>query len=184
MPTSKKKRKDGKSYSMGASKPHELKLPSVDEEGEHNVCLVRRPGPQGLVKMGILDSLDTLTQLVAAKIGDIETGGSSAPDPEAIRALSQNAKGLENALDLIDRIVVGVVVEPKVHPIPVEDPKTGEIPEREDSCLYIDDVDLEDRMFIMNFAVGGSADWESFRSESAANVARVEASPVLLNNAS
>lgn len=175
MPASNKKRKDGKSYSMGAAKAVELELPSVNDNGEHNVCLVRRPGPQGLVKMGVLDSLDSLTSLVAAKITGIEKGsdtaGSGLPDKETMKALSQNKQQLAEALDLIDRIVTHVVVEPKVLPVPAE----GE--ERDEDALYIDEVDLEDRVFIMDFAVGGSSDWNSFRQRSAANVASVEASP-------
>jgi len=101
MPSSSKKRKDGKSYSMGATKPVELELPSLSDDGEHNVCLVRRPGPQGLVKMGILDSLDSLTSIVSSKIGDIEAGKAPAaggmPDPETMRALADNKANLRSA---------------------------------------------------------------------------------------
>ena len=177
MPSSSKKRKDGKNYSMGASKATELELPSIGEDGEHNVCLVRRPGPQGLVKMGVLDSLDSLTSLVASKITGIEKGTPDAmPDKETMAALANNKQQLAEALDLIDRIVIGVVVQPKVSPIPAE----GE--ERDEDALYIDEVDLEDRVFIMNFAVGGSSDWTSFRERSAENVAGVEASAVVSHN--
>jgi hypothetical protein len=175
MPSSSKKRKDGKSYSMGAAKAIELELPSFDANGDHNVCLVRRPGPQGLVKMGVLDSLDALTSIVSSRIMDIESGKMKAgpgglPDKETMKALSQNKENLAEALDLIDKIVVGVVVEPKVLAVPAE------AKDRDDEALYVDEVELEDRVFIMNFAVGGSADWESFRQRSAENVAGVETS--------
>lgn len=172
MPTSNNKRKDGKTYGIAKVKPHELQLPSIDPEtGEHNVCLVRRPGPQGLVKMGLLDSLDSLTGIVASKILEVERGngvGSSRPSPEGMKALAENKENLATALDVIDRIIVGVVIKPAVLPVPTTEE------ERDEDALYVDEVDLEDKVFIMDYAVGGAGDWASFRERAAANVAAME----------
>jgi hypothetical protein len=46
-------------------------------------------------------------------------------------------------------------------------------PERDTELLYADEVDLQDRVFIMNFAVGGTRDLARFRREHRESVARI-----------
>ena len=60
-------------------------------------------------------------------------------------------------MDLYDNVVLTCVVEPNVSPVP------GPDEERDPDVLYIDDVDYEDRLFIFQWAMGGSADLEQFR---------------------
>lgn len=167
-----------KSYGIGKKSKNkyiELKLPSFDEQGKPNVCLVRTPDPVAMMKAGVLDDFDTLTAAVAGKIQEIE--GRSVPSPEAVQAIAQNTGQLEASLELMDKVVEFVVVEPKVtRPVlrdlkgkPVLDDRNKEIPlgpdERDDETLYTDDVDLADRMFILQFSVGGTRDLEEFRKD-------------------
>lgn len=44
---------------------------------------------------------------------------------------------------------------------------------REDDVLYSDMVDINDKMFIMNYAVGGTRDFERFRNERQSSVAEL-----------
>lgn len=145
-------------YRMGGQAANvELKLPSINPEtGENNVCLARRLGATGLIKLRILDSLDSLTSLVQAGIGEMD--GKATPD--GVKALAENAEKLEDAIAMIDKIVMASVVEPRVLPVPTVD-------ERDPDELYIDDVDLDDKMFIMNWCVGGSSDLHDFRTATA-----------------
>jgi hypothetical protein len=168
--------KSKKGYGISKHKPIELELPSVDDDGDHNVCLVRRPGPQGLIRLGLLDNLDQLTSLVSKKIDELggKVKSSNEVDAETVKALAANKEQLQAAMDLVDKVVCGVVVEPRVYLVPVEDDK-GVTPPREPDRLYVDEVDLEDKVFILNFAVGGSSDFTSFREQSAAYVESVVA---------
>jgi hypothetical protein len=66
---------------------------------------------------------------------------------------------------MVDNIVVASIVEPQVHELPAE----GE--DRDDDLLYTDDVDDEDKMFIYQWATGGTDDVAQFRREAAADLA-------------
>lgn len=158
-------------YGIGkATAQIELELPSG------NTCLVIRPGVQGLIKYGILDSLDSLTGLVQTELIDPH-------DPKKMQAavarMAERPEDLTTAMDLVDKVIAYVVQQPSVlRPIqmtvdgkPSLDADGNEVPlrdsERDPEALYVDDVDLEDKMFIFQFVVGGTRDIETFRAESA-----------------
>lgn len=187
----------------GGRQVMDLPLPSFkyDEEGNattvHNVCKVRVLDPVAMLTSGILDEFDGLTQLAAVKMQQVE--GRTMPSPEAIRDLAKMTDQLERGLDMVDRLVETVVVEPAVvwpvHRYSATHPdaslrgkprknddgswmKLGP-DEREDDVLYTDDVDLEDRMFILQWAVGGIKDPEQFRREYAGMLESVADEPGL-----
>lgn len=139
-------------YGLGkASQRIELELPS----GE--TCLVVRPGVQGLIGAGILDSLDTLTGLVQSELIDSKDPRNAQ---KAVKALAENPQDLLKAMDLVDKVVCYVVKAPEVLMPPAD------ASERDAEALYADEVDLDDKMFIFQFVVGGTRDIEQFRKES------------------
>ncbi len=71
---------------------------------------------------------------------------------------------------MYDAVLLHVVIEP--HVLPVPPPEEA----RDPDGLYVDDVDLEDKVFLFNWAVGGTADVEAFRKEQADNLAVVHSS--------
>lgn len=182
-----------KSYKMSGGKRNrltELELPSLeyDENDEptnrHNVCLVRKPDPAAMLAGGILDHFDELTSLVAEKIQVIE--GKAKMNSEALKSFADNKDKIQKGLDMMDRLVEFVVVQPRCFR-PVKRDETGaplltadgrEIPllnsERDPEVTYTDDVELEDRMFILQFSVGGVKDWRQFRNEHKEFVGGVE----------
>lgn len=157
------------SYGLGlTTKSFELDLPSG------NTCLAIRPGAQGLIKHGLLDSMDQLTGLV-------QTEHIDSKDPrkvsEAVKALSVNKQQIEDGLAMVDKAIVFIVQQPKVwldepkldkdfKPVIDEEGNTIFEPRKADR-IYADEVDIEDKMFIFNWALGGTADLKSFREESA-----------------
>lgn len=158
-----------KKYKLGkAVETMDLYLPSG------NTCLVVRPGVQGLIKHGILDSLDSLTGLVQTELIDAKDPKSTM---KAVSALAERPADLLAAMDLMDKVIEYVVKEPHViRPIrrdaagkPVLDDAGKEIPladeERDPEELYTDEVDMDDRLFIFQFVVGGTRDIESFRAQ-------------------
>lgn len=139
-----------KQYKLGANKAHELDVPSG------NTCLVRRPGVQGLIKEGLLDSLDSLTSLVQIEHIDSKDPKKMA---EAVQGLAGRKEDLAKGMEMVDRALCAVIVQPKVLPVP----KSEE--DRDPELLYIDEVDEEDKMFIFQYVLGGSKDLERFREE-------------------
>lgn len=157
-------------YGLGlTTKSFDLDLPSG------NVCRAIRPGAQGLIKAGLLDSMDQLTSLVQSEHIDSKDPRKVA---EGLKALSMDMGKLEEGLEMIDRCIAFVVQEPKVWldeqaleagtGKPIEDDKGKPVfVPRERDRIYADMVDLEDKMFIFNWAMGGTADLKIFREESA-----------------
>lgn len=126
------------------------------------MCLVRRPGVEALLKAGVLNDMDTFTQIVRKKhLEPNESGGESrSVGSEEIAELLEDPAKMDNVLHTIDRIVCYVVVKPEVWMTPndVTNRQRGD-------HVYADQIDLADKMFILNYAVGGSRDLERFRRE-------------------
>jgi len=165
-----KKAKASRHGSSWRSPYSDLDLPS----GE--TCRVRRPGIQGLIKAGVLHGLDSLTSIVQT-----ETIPTAEGKPKVdIKAILDDSEKFGSMMTMVDKIVNYVVVEPSIVSSlrPVINPESGlvredangepileEIPdaEREPELVYDDYIDVMDKMYIMNYAVGGSADLAKFR---------------------
>jgi len=177
--TSRKKpadhKKPQKRYGSTWKKPlTDLELPS----GE--LCQVKRPGVQGLIKAGVLHSMDTLTSIVQGETIPKAQGKS----PVDVKAIINDPERFSKMMEVVDKIVIHVVVEPKVvsNLVPVLDEKDQPVldndneptfreledDERDENLIYVDYIDQMDKMYIMNFAVGGSADLAQFRQETEA----------------
>jgi hypothetical protein len=77
----------------------------------------------------------------------------------------------------MQKVVMGVVLQPKLWPTPDPeahergeeqwpedaDEATGRVPGR----IYVNDVDIDDQAFILQFVVGGTRDLAAFRRERA-----------------
>lgn len=89
------------------------------------------------------------------------------PPSAAALNLSDNPELLSSILEMCDTAAIFMVMEPVIKPIPRDD--QGEVipfSQRETGeFLYVDEVVFEDKMFIFNWAVGGTADLEKFREE-------------------
>jgi hypothetical protein len=170
-PSTAKKPQDRKSKTnkpgFGKRAVYPLDLPSG-----HTVQ-VRRPGVNGLVKAGILESLDSLTSIVQT-----ETIPKAEGQPLVdVKTIMKDPKKLNDMLAMMDKIVLYCVVAPQLSPKPVvhenpedetspivEDPTDEQLDAvRDDELAYVDLVDDNDKTFIMSFALGGQGDHASFR---------------------
>lgn len=161
---------DAKQWKKGKKEQEfELTVPSG------NVCLVRRPGPELFVEQGMIPN--SLMALVMPMLDDAKAAGAkgdSKPleDKDLVdlqkQMMSDPAK-LADMFTMIDSITVYCVLAPNVLPAP----DSGE--PRDDELLYVDEVDFEDKMFIFQFAVGGTANLAKFRDGTAALVAARQA---------
>lgn len=134
------------------------------------LCLVRRPGVEGLLKAGVLHQLDTLTQLVQS---NLNSKGSNATD-ETVMDIMADPEKLASMMRVLDKILIYVVVKPEIQSTP------DDVTRRENGVIYADMVDLMDKMFLMNYAVGGTRDLERFRAEhtnAMGSVAAVQGGP-------
>lgn len=183
-PKSKKKSTGQKDQSRARTwkrnKGEDLELPSG------NTALVKRPGPAALMTQGLLP--DELTPIVQEAI---RSGKGMKPEKQA--DLVSDPEKVAAMLEGMDKMMCVVVVEPKVrfHKYQdsdvlnpevldgkvTEDMVGKEIPEDErdeDEFIYTDEVDFEDKMFIFNFAVGGTRDHTRFREELTAGMGDIQ----------
>lgn len=141
-------------------------------------CRAKRLGMVGIVESGLLGDADTLTAFVDSKHVKRVRGGKG-PDRDEINvaSLMQDPDELKRVIMLVDRATPHIVVEPvvRLHFTDEKDGSTLRIPDaaREAGVVYTDQIGFEDKMFLFNWAVGGTADVERFRSESNDAVAGV-----------
>ena len=114
-----------------------------------NSAVVRRVSLDVFVRSG------KIPNSLMAYVGDAL--GGKKPDVESLKNVDE--EGIKDMLELFDQVAIMCMVDPKCHPIPKEDEP------RDDETLYVDEVDLTDKQFIFQFAVGGTADVERFREE-------------------
>jgi len=131
----------------------ELEVPSG------NICLVRAGGLEVFVKQGLVPN--TLMPIVQ------EAMTKGKPPSQDQLSLEDNPKLLEDVIEMVNNMALFCVIEPELRPVILDE---GGLPvdlrkRPQGNFLYVDDVDFADKMFIFNFAVGGTADLEKFRAE-------------------
>lgn len=165
----------------------ELKLPSG------NVALVRRLQPEAFLTSGLIpDSLSAMvSQAIRSKKG---------LPPDAMKQIADDPKKIRQAMQMTDEVVCYVVLEPvcEMPPKCGYEMSGGRICDeyvdtddkrhtdsnnpdhhpfiegaRDEDTLYADEVSLEDKQFIFQFAMGGTADVERFREELGSGVVGV-----------
>jgi hypothetical protein len=152
------------------------------------LCQVRQPGIQNLIAAGVLENIDSLTALVDEKhIKRVKNARrSSAPPSKSTNAksndvaidtdfLMQDPAALAKMFSMIDRITCHMVVQPSLQLAVDENNKPIPFDKRDVDAVYVDSVDQMDKMYIFQYAVGGGADLESFRSKFNIDVASMAA---------
>lgn len=164
-----------KGKASGAGLETDLELPSG------NVCRVKRVDMPTLLASGAFP--DSLMSIVSEKV-DTATGKSDKPKKlkkSEVEAVTQDPKKMVELFQSIDRLIPIVVAQPAVqnHNL-IEKDAAGEqkvvrplneeerqalLDEYEGDLLFTDEVELEDKMFIFQFVIGGRRELETFRAE-------------------
>jgi hypothetical protein len=148
-------------------------------------CHAERMGLPGLVKAGVLGEADSLTAFVDKKHIKRVRGGKGVEDHDEVNmeSILKDPDQLGKIIMLVDRTLPLVVKDPIVrkHFVDLDKPDEGgnltrRIPddERESGVVYTDQIGLEDKMYLFNWTVGGTADAERFSDQTAGAVATVE----------
>lgn len=148
---------------------------------------LKRPGMARFLEAGFLP--DSLASMVKREIAAAKGGRRTSSEKDLMESLKE--EDILEMVSVMDRIVVECIAEPEVRwhqrvcltEDPTPQPKLDaagrevleEIPEgeRDESVLYTDEVDQEDKNFIFQYAVGGSPDLARFRASTNAFVAAV-----------
>lgn len=165
----------------------ELVLPS------ENVALVRQISPAAFLQTGFLP--DPLTAIVRQAINT-----KQGLKPQAVKNIADDPEQIGAAMETFDRVLTYVVIEPVISMPPTCDVvvdgercdtyanaevhkdsmKSGKHRfhegERAADILYADQVELNDKMFIFQWALGGTRDLAKFREQQQQSVDDVPAS--------
>lgn len=140
----------------------------VDEPVElpsGNVVRIRPVGFQAFLKAGLIPN-----SLMGVVQSAIDRGTAADLD---VGSIIKDATRVQEMVDMVDNAVCFVMVEPEVLPAP----KNEE--DRDEDCLYVDEIDDEDKMYIFGICTGGPRDVETFRAEQANGLAAVQRSKSL-----
>lgn len=149
-----------------------------------NTARIRRAGAEAFLAQGLIP--DTLTPIVEKAIKN-----KKGMRPEQSREILKDPKQLGSLMEMLDRTTCYAVLEPRVVMPPTcvvcdeldtnaaeqhekqsrDDYHEFKAKEREAGVLYVDRVDLQDKMFILQFTMGGTRDLERFRQEFGTGVA-------------
>lgn len=161
---------------------HDLDLPSG------NTAKVRQIKPEAFLEGGLIP--DPLTSMVMTAVNS-----KRGLPPTKLQEVVRDPAKLAAAMEMFDRVLCYVVVDPPVEMPPVctvegcgllytggegvhvkrTNPKYHKFqePERDPDVLYADAVDLEDKQFIFQWCVGGVSDVARFREQLASHVGTV-----------
>lgn len=140
------------------SKPEEVEVPSG------NIALCRRASTDIFLRKGVMPN--SLMPIVEEALKKGETGDIKPED--VIKDIK--ADDLEDLMLMYDHVIYHIVIQPKLSLPPEKNEEGEEVSPRDPEKLYTDDVDFEDKVFLFNWAVGGTADVESFREGQEENV--------------
>lgn len=168
MPAKKKEEHDKYAATSWGSSTEDLECPSGQ------VCLVRRIDPMQLLADGVLSKSDMLTAMVDQKhVSRKAKGGkSSAKSQEmsnemVMKQALKDPKKMQELVDVVNAVTLATVIRPELHPIPEDDE------DRVPGNVYVDSVDINDKMFIVQYAFAGHRDAAKFRGELQQSVERL-----------
>jgi hypothetical protein len=130
-----------------------------------NTALIRTPGMQAFLTEGVIPN-GLMPIIQEAMLS------GAAPSEDSLAPMMNDPEKIKQIMELADAITVSCCMDPKVTPAPTmkidgkDVPLPFDHPDRDENTLYVDEVDFNDKMFIFNVAVGGTADLEKFRTQS------------------
>lgn len=144
-------------------------------------CLARRMTVEAVITTGLLNEVDSLTGLVDKHTRKVK--GGKGPDGVKVeeKDLLKDVDALTTIIGVVDQLLPHVVISPKVvlhytTQTVGQTKVTKKIPleGRESGVVYTDQIGLEDKMEIFNWALGGIEAFSTFRRGPDENVGAVE----------
>lgn len=133
---------------------------------------IKRIGLEEILASGLLGEADSLITFV----DKMNVPGASTPDGGLnLSVVMKNTQAVQSLVMLVDRVAPLAVIEPVVKPhfVDLPDGGTRMIPmdKRDKGAVYTDQIGLQDKVFITQYAIEGIADLERFHGQSSTAVA-------------
>jgi hypothetical protein len=161
--------------------------PATGEEEElttptGQTCRAKKMSIESMISEGLLVEADAITAMVAKHMKKVRPGGkqpkkgTEAVDALDVPSLMKDPKAVTEMITMIDRLLPHVVVSPPVR-LHYTETKVGkttvrktlseedraEIREQVPGTVFTDQIGLEDKMFLFDWAAGGLGSMLAFR---------------------
>lgn len=148
-----------------------------------NVARLTRPGMEAFIASGAIPN--SLLGIVTETLEKAKAGSEMDEKDESkvIETLTQDPTKLADVFKLVDSVCLQVIKAPKVAMPPTSAEVEANVENSTIECdaqgrrvdtVYLDRVDLADKFFIFNYAVGGTSQLEPFRAELGRNMELVQ----------
>lgn len=142
-----------------------------------NVCLAQNPGLLPFIEEGLIPN--SLMTIVTRAVEE----GKGVKKSE-MKEMEADPDKLKDIMQLANTVLLRTVIAPAISPVPTwteddaeegrcEEEQVGHeipMPLRKPGKVYVDNVDINDKFFIFQWAMGGTRDLERFRGEQASVV--------------
>lgn len=150
-------------------------------------CRARKMTIESMIEVGILADADAITALVSKHVRKVK-GGNGKADHTALdeRAILANPDAIKSIITLTDKVLPHVVISPPVSlhykettigkttvTKKLTDEERAEIQAAVPGTVFTDQIDLEDKMFLFDWAAGGLQAMTNFRDQPTADVGGV-----------
>ncbi len=140
-------------------KPEAVKLPSGLS------MVLKHTSMTGFIQGGNIPN--ALLKVVQGAIAD-QKGEDLSEDSVDVSELLADPSKLKDVFGAVDAFVISVAIEPQVHPTPDDEA------DRQDDLLYVDEIELEDKMFIFGRAMGSTDSIAPFPSKPTKRVGSIQ----------
>jgi hypothetical protein len=155
----------------------ELTLPSGQ------TCRARKVTITSLIEAGIMNEADSLTAMVDQHTRKIKGGKVADGTPVLDQSILRDSSAISAMIMMADRALPSIVVSPPVslhftETVVGRTKVTKKIPESERNAMrlvqpglvFTDQIDLEDKMHLFEWGVGGLKAFSSFRADTPSDV--------------
>lgn len=160
---------------------HELTTPSGQ------TCRARKMTIESMIETGLLADADSITAVVSKHVRKVK-GGNGKADHNRVdeQSMLRDAAAVKSIITLTDKVLPHIVVSPRVV-LHYKETTVGKTTvtkaltteEREEiqaaapGTVFTDQIDLEDKMFLFDWAAGGLQAMTNFRGGSTPDVGGV-----------
>lgn len=140
------------------------------------LCQVQKISMERVIMLGLVDALDSFQAAMAAvkdkKSGKGKKKASEAEEEsEFMLELFRDPEKFAGLMQTVDKCVVEIVIQPKLHANPSDPEK------RQDELIYVDSVDFQDKMVLFGRVMEEVGGVEDFRKRSTNNLGAVAEKP-------
>lgn len=149
-------------------------------------CLAKKVSVTSMIEAGILNNADSLTAMVDQYTRKVKGGKVADGTPVVDSKILSDSQALKMMIEMADRAIPAIVISPPVHlhfsertvgkttvTKKLNDEERAILRAETPGLIFTDQIDLEDKMHLFEWGVGGLKAFSSFREGPTTDVGNV-----------